>query len=135
MTASANTLQLGIGEKLGSFISSLALVISALAIAFAYSWKLTLVTSCGLVLICIAYALTVPRVVGAMKRVEEADIKAAGVAGEVLGSVRMVAACGAEVRMAGRYTEWVEESMRRGLGMTGFVAVQQAVGEFFCLGR
>ena len=45
ITSTANTLQMGISEKLGTFVEFLALIIAAIIIAFTYSWLLTLVTS------------------------------------------------------------------------------------------
>ncbi|KAH8902161.1 P-loop containing nucleoside triphosphate hydrolase protein [Coniochaeta sp. PMI_546] len=47
-------------------------------------------------------------------------------ANEIFGSVRMVAACGAESKMAKKYAGWVDESRRRGLKMSPIVALQQA---------
>ena len=64
-----------------------------------------------------------------MKEVEHADRMSSSVAGEVFGSIRMVAACGAESKMAKRYASWVNESRRRGLLMSPLVAIQQAPGK------
>ena len=130
ITNTANTMQLGIGEKLGNFVMGISLILSALAIAFFHNWKLTLVTSSGLVLISVTYAATIPMVVRKMKEVEDADIKASAVSGEAFATIRMIAACGAETKMGKRYSYWVKESERRGLRMTKFVSVQQAVGEW-----
>jgi hypothetical protein len=52
------------------------------------------------------------------------------VASEAFASVRMIAACGAEDKMAERFAACSDESRRRGLKMAKVVAVQQAVGEF-----
>jgi len=61
-----------------------------------------------------------------MKEIEFADEKASSIAGEVLGSIRMIVACGAEGRIAKRYNGWVEESRRRGLKMSTIVGLQFA---------
>jgi ATP-binding cassette, subfamily B (MDR/TAP), member 1 len=137
ITNTANTMQLGISEKLATFIQGISLVVSAMAIAFAHNWKLTLVTSSGLVIIAACYGFTIPLVVGKMKQVEESEIGAGAVAAEAFGSVRMIAACGAESKMAKRYTYWANESKIRGLGMSKIIAIQQAVGKFISrvLGR
>ena len=129
ITNTANTMQLGISEKLALFISGISLVISAMVIAFIFNWKLTLVTSSGLVVIGICYGVTIPLVVKKMKQVEESEIGASAVAAEAFSTVRMIAACGAESKMSARYRYWAEESRRRGLSMSKFVAVQQAIGE------
>lgn len=61
-----------------------------------------------------------------MKQVEHADRMSSSLASEVFSSVRMVAACGAEGKMAEAYSEWVAESRKRGLLMSHLVAIQQA---------
>ncbi|KAI8626309.1 ABC transporter-like protein [Xylariaceae sp. FL1651] len=126
ITTTANTLQIGISEKLSVVIQSLSMLVSALTVAFVHSWKLSLVTSSGLLLITICYCVTIPFLVENMKQVEDANIKASAVASEVFGSIRMVAAFGAELKMVDRYRKWVEESNRRGLRLSGIVATQQA---------
>jgi ATP-binding cassette, subfamily B (MDR/TAP), member 1 len=128
ITNTANTMQLGISEKLAIFISGVSLVVSAVVIAFIYQWKLTLVTSSGLVIISICYAVTIPLVVKNMKQVEDSEIKSSAVAAEAFSTIRMIAACGAETKMAKRYAYWVEESRKRGLKMSKFIAIQQAIG-------
>ena len=129
ITITANILQIGISEKLSIFIQGTTLVVAAIIISFYYSWSLTLVTSSGLLFIAIFYAITIPFLVKRLKQVEQADIKASAIASEVFSSVRMVAACGAEEKMAKRYSHWVEESLRRGRSMSPMVAIQQAPGK------
>lgn len=130
ITITSNILQLGISEKLSMFVQSVSLVVTALIIAFKYSWRLTLVTSSGLVFISAFYGGTMPFVIKALGNVEHADRMTSAVASEVFSSIRMVAACGAENKMVKKYTAWVEESRRRGLKMGPLVAIQQAPGEF-----
>lgn len=60
------------------------------------------------------------------KEVEHADGKASSIAGEVLGSIRMIVACGAEERIARKYAGWVEESRRRGLRISPLFGAQYA---------
>lgn len=130
ITITANILQIGISEKLSMFIQSTSLVLTALTIAFYYNWLLTLVTSSGLIFIVGFYSFTIPRLVKMMKEVEHADRMSSSIASEVFTSIRMVAACEAEGKMAKRYADWVEESRRRGLLMSPLVAMQQAPGKF-----
>lgn len=68
----------------------------------------------------------VPIVMKMTKNVEHADEKASGIAGEVLGSIRMVVACGAESRIAKKYAGWVEESRKRTLKKSPWIGVQFA---------
>ncbi|KAI5920279.1 P-loop containing nucleoside triphosphate hydrolase protein [Camillea tinctor] len=130
ITTTASTLQIGISEKLATIIQTLSMVISALTIAFVHSWKLSLVTSSGLLLITLCYCVTIPLVVRNMKLVEDASIKGSAVAAEAFGSIRMVAACGAELKMVKRYESWVDEAKRRGTPLARIIAVQQATSEY-----
>lgn len=128
ITITANILQIGISEKLAMLLQSMSLVVTALVIAFYYNWLLTLVTSSGLLFIVVFYSITIPYLVNMMKEVEHADRMSSSVASEAFGSIRMVAACEAEGKMAKRYSSWVEESRRRGLRMSPLVAIQQSPG-------
>lgn len=132
ITITANTLQIGISEKLSTLIQSLSLIFTAVTVAFYYNWQLTLVTSSGLLFIVLSYGITIPFLVGMWKEVEHADRMSASVASEAFGAIRMVAACEAEGKMAGRYAEWVKESKRRGLLMSPIVAMQHSPGESCC---
>ena len=130
ITITANILQIGISEKLSIFLQSTSSVVTALIIAFYYSWLLTLVTSSGLLFIVVVYFITIPALAKMMKGVEHADRMSSSIASEAFGSIRMVTACEAGPKMAKRYAAWVEESQRRGLRMSPLVAVQQASGKF-----
>ncbi|KAK8062991.1 ABC multidrug transporter, partial [Apiospora hydei] len=126
ITTTANTLQSGISDKLAAILQSLSLIVSATVIAFLHSWKLTLVTGSGLLLITACYCITIPFITRNMKEVEDANIKASATANEALSSIRMIAACGAESKMVARYARWVAESQRRGMSLSKVIAIQQA---------
>ncbi|KAK1754270.1 ABC transporter-like protein [Echria macrotheca] len=134
ITITASVLQMGISERLSALFQSLSTVISAFIIAMCYSWSLTLVTSSGLLFIIIAYAATTPFLVKLMNDVQHADIQASTAANEIFGSIRMIAACGAEHKIAKRYSKWVDESRRRGLKMSPIIAMQQAPVQFAVYG-
>ncbi|KAK0709215.1 ABC transporter-like protein [Lasiosphaeria miniovina] len=134
ITITASVLQAGISEKLSAFLQALSTVVSALVIAMSYSWKLTLITSSGLVLITVVYAVTTPFLVKILNDVQHADIQASTTANELFSSIRMIAACGAEEKMAKRYSGWVDESRRRGLKMSPLIAAQQAPIQFAVYG-
>lgn len=131
ITITASVLQAGISEKLSAFLQSISTVIAAFVIAITYSWSLTLITSSGLVLIMVVYAATTPFLVKRLNDVQYADIQASTVANEILSSMRMIAACGAQGKMAKRYIRWVDESRHRGLKMSPIIALQQAPGKRF----
>jgi len=126
LTNTANVLQVGISEKLGIIIQFTSLMVAAIIIAFTYSWSLTLVTCSVILFIGVVYGITIPIVVKRQKEVEHADEKASSIAGEVLGSIRIVVACGAEGRIARKYSGWIEESKKRGLRLSPLIGVQFA---------
>jgi ABC-type bacteriocin/lantibiotic exporter with double-glycine peptidase domain len=129
LTTTADIIQTGISEKLSMFLQSLSLVITALVVAFYFHWLLALVTSSGLIFIVGFYFCAIPYLVKGLKGVEDADRMSSSIASEVFESIRMIAACGAEGRVAERYSAWVEESRRRGFLLSPLVAIQQAPGK------
>jgi ATP-binding cassette subfamily B (MDR/TAP) protein 1 len=126
ITTTANVLQVGISEKLGTLLQYAALLITAIVIAFKYNAILTLVTSSSILFLGAVYGFIVPIIIKMTKETEQADEKAASIAGEALGSVRMIIACGAETRIAKKYSGWIEESRRRGLKMGPYLGIQFA---------
>ncbi|TVY22546.1 ABC transporter [Lachnellula hyalina] len=126
ITTTANVLQVGISEKLGIFIQFSSMLITAIIIAFKFNAILTVVTASNLLFIALVYGSIIPVILKMTKEVEHADEKAASIAGEVLGSIRMIVACGAEGRVAKKYSGWVEESRRRGLKISPLQGVQYA---------
>lgn len=126
LTTAANVLQVGVSEKLGSIFQQMAMMVCAVVIAFKFSWALTLVTSSLIVFVLVFYGALIPFILKATKQVEHADAKASSIAGEVLASTRMIAACGAEERIARKYSGWIEESRRRGLKMSPLIGIQFA---------
>lgn len=128
ITITASILQIGISEKLSMLLQSVSLVITALLVAFQFSWALTLITSSGLLFIVGFYAFTTPYIVKMWAEVEHANQMSSSIASEVFSSIRMVTACEAEGKMAKRFGHWVEESRRRGLLMSPLMAIQQAPG-------
>ncbi|KAG5304367.1 ABC multidrug transporter [Histoplasma capsulatum G186AR] len=134
ITTSSNTIQAGISDKLAILVQSLALVISAYAVAFRFSWSLTLVASASILFISILYSLLVPIYVKLQKKVEQADEKASSIAGEALGSIRTIVSCCAEGRLAARYGEWVGEARKRGMRLAPQVGAQLAPSNFAMYG-
>ena len=115
ITSSANTIQLSISERMCLMFQALALLITAYAVAFKYSWALTLVSSSSILFIIVVYGFTTPIALKALQAVEKADEKHASIAGEIFGSIRTVFSLGAEKPLSERYFHWVDESRRRGL--------------------
>lgn len=126
ITTTANVLQIGISEKLGIFFQFMSMTVTAVIVAFKFDAILTVVTASNLLFLSLVYGTVVPITIKLHGEVGHADEKAASIAGEVLGSIRMIVACGAEGRVAKRYSQWVEESRRRGLKISPWEGIQYA---------
>ncbi|KAJ5520708.1 ABC transporter integral membrane type 1 [Penicillium fimorum] len=118
ITALSNTIQQSVSDRLAILFQSLALLIAAYAIAFRYSWALTLVVSAAILFVVLGFSLTTPFLVKTHQTVDQADEKHAALASEVFGSIRTVLSLGAEQPLSKKYIRWVEESRKRGLGMS-----------------
>lgn len=114
ITTTANTLQLGISEKLGTFVEYIATIIAAAVIAFTYSWSLALVTSSVILFILLTVGILLPFIVKGTGKVTKAETKSSSIASEAFSSIRMVTACGAEEQMAQRFAVWVEAAKSHG---------------------
>ena len=115
-------IQLGVSDKLALMVQSIALVIAAYAIAFKYSWQLTLVSSSCMLFILLVYGVLVPFFIKMQHSVDHADEKASAVASEVFSSIRTVLSLNAEDQLTERYAGWVAESKKRGLKMSPLVS-------------
>lgn len=124
ITTTANILQLGISEKLGTLIEYTATIITAIVIAFTYSWSQALVTSSVLLFITLVLGIVLPFTLKGNSRLSKAETKSSSIASETFSSIRMVTACGAEERMAQRFSVWVAAAKRHGQKTAPFLAVQ-----------
>jgi ATP-binding cassette subfamily B (MDR/TAP) protein 1 len=129
ITATANVLQLGISERLSSLIQAITVILTALIIGCIFSWELTLVTASGLFVIVVWYSIMTPTVVRRYAKVQEVERNAASVAHDSLASIRMIAACGAEGKMADRYTTLIERASAMGRDLSPMLAIQHSLGE------
>lgn len=124
ITKSANTLQLGISEKLGTFVEYTSTIISAIIIAYTFSWRLALATSSLLLFIMISVAILVPGIIKLHTRMTLSEERSSAVANEVFSGIRMVAACGAESRAMKRFAKWTNETKRYGFRLVPLMALQ-----------
>lgn len=124
ITGGANTLQIGITDKLGTLLQFSAMILSAFIVAFKYSWQLTLVTSSVLLGIIVLFGFVIPVWLKSQKAVDYANGKATSIASEAIGAVRMIVACGAEGRVAKKHNYWVGEARRRGLRQSPLLGAQ-----------
>ncbi|KAJ5341530.1 ABC multidrug transporter [Penicillium brevicompactum] len=118
ITAQSNTIQQSVSDRLAILFQSLALLVAAYAIAFRYSWALTLVVSSAILFVVICFCLTVPLLVKGQQYVDEADNKHASIAADAFGSIRAVLSLGAEASLIKKHSHWIEEARRRGLRMS-----------------
>ncbi|KAF1850312.1 ABC multidrug transporter-like protein [Cucurbitaria berberidis CBS 394.84] len=131
ITVTANVLQLGISERLSSLIQAVTVILSALVIGCLFSWELTLVTASGLVAIVSWYSIITPLVVKRYAVIQELERHASGVASEALSSIRMIAACGAEERLAQKYNKFVQQTRVLSQRLSPVLALQHAPGMWF----
>ncbi|KAK8071495.1 hypothetical protein PG997_011698 [Apiospora hydei] len=113
ITASANTLQIGVSERLGTLLQFTGTVVAALVIAFIWSWELTLVTSSLVLYSCVIMVVAMPVLLKSHAAVSRAENRATAVASEALGAIRLVMAAGAQERVLRNYERWVREAKRQ----------------------
>ncbi|KAI1625512.1 ATP-binding cassette, subfamily B, member 1, partial [Exophiala viscosa] len=126
ITTSANTIQISVSDKLHGLFMSMALTVSAYAIAFRYSWAMTLVTSSAILFVLLVYCITTPILIKKLQRVEKANEKAASIAGEVFASIRAVLSLGAQQALTDKYFARVDEAKTHGLALSLQLAMQLA---------
>jgi ATP-binding cassette, subfamily B (MDR/TAP), member 1 len=130
LTTVANTIQIAISDKLGVLVQFIALIISAYAIAFKYSWALTLASSSVILFVFLVYGSITPGFIRAEFSIIESNSRASAVAGEVLKSVRTVKSLCAENAVTARYAKWTAQSRKRGLEKSPLTGAQFAPAFF-----
>ncbi|KAJ9297277.1 hypothetical protein DTO271G3_4570 [Paecilomyces variotii] len=124
ISASSNTIQSSISDRLSTLFQSLALLVTAYVVAFRYSWALTLAASATLLWSLIVYGLTAPTTIKFQQETDKADEKHASIAGSVFGSIRTVLSLGAEAQLSEKYFHWVEVSRTLGMKLPLILGVQ-----------
>ncbi|KAI1802800.1 P-loop containing nucleoside triphosphate hydrolase protein [Daldinia bambusicola] len=127
ITTTANTLQLGISEKLGVFVEYVVMIIAATVIAFVYNWALALVTCSSLLFILIVVSIIVPFYLKKTTKVTKAETKSSSIASEAFSAIRMVVACGAESQIAKRFGVWVQDARKHGQGISPLLSTQMGL--------
>ncbi|TQN66296.1 ABC transporter BEA3 [Colletotrichum shisoi] len=124
ITGTANVLQIGISEKLGTFMEFNGTIWCAIAVAFVWSWRLTLVTFSIVIFILLVVGVFLPFVVRLQDQQAKSEARANAVASESFSSIRMLTACGAQDGMVARYSRWVDDARAKGQRMAPLVALQ-----------
>jgi ATP-binding cassette subfamily B (MDR/TAP) protein 1 len=130
ITITANILQLGISERLSSLIQAVSVILIALIVGCIFSWELTLVTSSGLIAIVGWYAIITPLVARRYAVVQQVEREAAGIASEALSGVKMIAACGAEVKITNKYNRLVDRTKIASMKLSPVLALQHSPGMY-----
>ncbi|KAH9897536.1 P-loop containing nucleoside triphosphate hydrolase protein [Xylariomycetidae sp. FL2044] len=124
ITTTANTLQIGISEKLGTLLEFVATIIASIVIAFSFSWSLALVTSSVLLFIITSVGILLPFIVKGTARTTKAEAKSTSIANEAFSGIRMVTACGAEAQMVQRFAVWANTATKHGRRTAPLIALQ-----------
>ncbi|KAK7416686.1 hypothetical protein QQX98_005012 [Neonectria punicea] len=124
ITSTSNTLQIGISERLGTFLEYNGTIWAAIIIAFTWSWNLTLVTSSLILWILVVLVTVFPFVIKGQTKTMQADAQGTAIASEALEGIRLVMACGAQGRVISRYQEWVQKAMKAGQKTAPLLGIQ-----------
>lgn len=124
ITATTNTLQIGVSERLGTMLQSISTVCAAVIVSFIWSWNITLVTSSMLLYVLVVLAVVTPLIIKGFNAMTKADEEGIALASEAIEGIRLVAACGAQDLVAFRYNDRVQEARRRVQHTAPFVGLQ-----------
>lgn len=124
ITATSNTLQLGISEKLGIFIEYTSLIVTAFIVSLTWNWELALVTSAGFVVIVLVVGTLLPLTVKGQARQAKSESQAATIASEAFASIRMVMACGAQQQIVAKYGAFIEEAKKQARATSPLTSLQ-----------
>ncbi|KAF5262855.1 hypothetical protein FOXYS1_6393, partial [Fusarium oxysporum] len=123
ITATSNTLQVGISERLGTFLEFNGTIWAAIIVAFVWSWDITLVTASLILYMMVILSISMPILVKGQTATGQADAQGTAIASEALQGIRLVTACGAQSRVMARYRVWVEKAIEEGQKMAPFMGL------------
>ncbi|RGP67760.1 hypothetical protein FSPOR_5950 [Fusarium sporotrichioides] len=127
ITSTSNTLQVGISERLGTFLEFNGTIWASIIVAFVWSWDITLVTASLILYMATAMSITMPILVKGQTATGTADAQGTAIASESLQGIRLVTACGAQSRVMSRYQEWVRKAMIEGQKIAPFTGLHLAL--------
>ncbi|RGP76693.1 hypothetical protein FLONG3_5133 [Fusarium longipes] len=127
ITSTSNTLQVGISERLGTFLEFNGTIWASIVVAFVWSWDITLVTASLVLYMAVVMSITMPIFVKGQTATGVADAQGTAIASEALQGIRLVTACGAQARVMSRYQEWVRKAMVEGHKMAPFTGLHLAL--------
>ncbi|KAI9654752.1 MAG: hypothetical protein M1821_005746 [Bathelium mastoideum] len=109
ITASANTILLGISQQLALFVQSTAFILGFFVISFIYSPLITIVACAVLPVTLLCIGVSLPLLIKIGKSQEEYKEEASALTNEIFTSIRVVAAFGAEALLAKRHALWIDK--------------------------
>jgi ATP-binding cassette, subfamily B (MDR/TAP), member 1 len=122
----------GMAEKVGVICQGLAMLVSAFIVAFTSGWKLTLVTATTLPAAVIAVGITIALDARLEAKILAIYAKAGGLVEEALGSIRIVAAFGANEKLLKKYETYLEIAKTYGVKKGPILGTQYS-SEFFMM--
>ncbi|KAI6782212.1 uncharacterized protein J7T54_002449 [Emericellopsis cladophorae] len=126
ITADATTIQDGISEKVGLFISAIATFLTGFLIGFIKSWKLTLILSATVVALTINTSIATRFMGKYATPTMVAFAQGGSLADEVLSSIRIAMAFGTQSRLAQQYDSHLAISQKWGIKLKLAVAFMLA---------
>jgi ATP-binding cassette subfamily B (MDR/TAP) protein 1 len=123
LTTNSNTIQKAISQQFAQLIQAVALTLGLYVTSFIKGPLLTLVASSSIPLTIIIYSIAIPSAFGTQRKAEKIREQASALAFEVLESIRIVAAFGAEDRLGTTHNDFLDRARvlekKNGL-LTGF---------------
>ncbi|OSX69448.1 hypothetical protein BU14_1509s0001, partial [Porphyra umbilicalis] len=131
VASDVDVMQRGMGDKVPYFMQYMATFVTGVTIALVTGWKMTFVVLAAVPALVLSGAIFAKTLSEATMQGQAAYSKAGGIAEEVLGLIRTVAAFGSEEQEARRYDEQLEVAARDakkrvhvsglGMGVTFFI--------------
>lgn len=133
ITATSTTLQIGVSDRLGTFLQFASTIVTAFIVSFIWSWDLTLVMMSLIVYTLVVVSVAMPRIVSGETSAAEADKQATAIASEALGGIRLIVACGAQARIMSIHQKWVDEAKRRAQKVAPILGIQFGLLVSLCI--
>ncbi|CAO2597186.1 Bile salt export pump [Lemmus lemmus] len=112
LATDASQVQGAAGSQVGMLVNSFTNIVTALLIAFIFSWKLSLLVLCFFPFLAFSGALQTKMLTGFASQDKQALEKAGQITSEALGNIRTVAGMGVEKRFIKAFEAELETSYR-----------------------
>ncbi|KAI9695320.1 MAG: hypothetical protein M1820_008727 [Bogoriella megaspora] len=134
ITASANTILLGVSQQLALFVQSVAFILGFFIISFVYNPLITIVACAVLPVTLICMGVSLPLLIKIGKSQEEYKEEASALSNEIFTSIRVVAAFGAEALLAKRHALWIDKLIASLIRSSPYVGLYLAPTLFITYG-